>query len=546
MKVLLTTLNTKYIHKNLALRWLYVTKPASFEVDIKEYTINDTMDQIIPKMNIDQYDVIGISVYIWNSELTKQWITEIKKQYPSVRILLGGPEVTYENDDWFDLPIEAIIQGEGEQALWDYLSEREVFCIKKEKGILNSYGRVSLSWLEQFENPYFLSFDLPDISNRYLYIETSRGCPYGCAYCLSERDRHIRTFSKEYLSEIYRHMGKYKIRQVKFLDRTFNLNPDFALWNLKQLEDIRSVQSFQMELVVETLPSKLLNYMIHTMDHHRFRFEAGIQSFHPDTLKAVGRKSNLEKLEEILTQLIQSGIIIHTDLIAGLPYEDITLFEKTFNRLFGLYPSEIQCGTLKLLKGTSLREKAESYGLYADETAPYEVYKTTWLSEENLYTIHDVSFALEKLYNQSRLRYTLIQLIQQENISAFQLFASLGKAMRDLPAPYQLYDLFLIVYHCLNKQIDRDLLEGYLLVDYYRNTRQKPKKLFSEGMNTEIQEWLKKQKIFEDHELEHYAIYTPMSKNHQKYHQLVLYNKQQKICHQYLIDMKNQIVEELI
>ncbi len=406
MKVLLTTLNSKYIHKALALRWLYVAR-SEFDARIQEFTINDSIDKIVEKMKPENYDVICFAVYIWNVNETKELIFHLKEKYPDLRIVLGGPEVTYENDDWFDCPIEAIVIGEGEKALWDYLRDGNTESVKIKKNQKCRVARVDISYLESLQDPYFLDFDEKEMYSRYLYIETSRGCPYGCAYCLSSTDRLVRKFSEEYLNRVYEKLSHIRIRQVKFLDRTFNLDYKHALFTLKKLENIQTVDSFQMELVVETLPEEILSYMEKEMDKKRFRFEVGVQSFNTDALCEVGRNSNLDKLKENISRLKKAGVILHTDLIAGLPKEDKTSFEDSYNQLFALHANELQCGILKLLRGTSLREKADEYGIIYNENSPYEILYNTLLSQKDMEIINYVALGTEKAYNNHRLQITI-------------------------------------------------------------------------------------------------------------------------------------------
>ena len=543
MKVLLTTLNSKYIHKNLAIRWLYVTRPKEVEADIQEYTINDDLDSIMAKMHIEEYDVVGLSTYIWNSEMTKAWIYRIREAKPSIKIILGGPEVTYDNDSWFDTPIDAISVGEGEKELWKYIVTGKSTCTKEKKGQLTEIGRVDLKWLEQFENPYFLEFDRKEMYQRYLYVETSRGCPFGCSYCLSERDRAVRTFSEEYMENVYSEMEKFHIRQVKFLDRTFNLNYRKSLKTIQRLEKIRSVDSFAMELVAENLPEEMITYMVGKMDKKRFRFEVGVQSFNRKTLEAVHRKSNLDKLKSVIQRLNDAGVILHTDLIAGLPYEDIHSFEDSYNQLFALYSYELQCGTLKLLKGTTLRNEAEDFGIEAEENAPYEVQKTHWLSKEDVELVEMAALGTEKAYNNKRLSYTIKTVLQEDpSCSAFLLMAKLGEMIRGLPHPYQLREYFLQAYEVFRETLSEEKLQGALLFDYYKNTKNRPKMLFDSFSD---KQWLRERKAFNEYVLDHYAVYLPLYYNGLMIHQLVIYESGNKTCRHYLVDEENNRIEEI-
>ncbi len=542
MNVLLTTLNAKYIHKNLAIRWLYVTAPKDVHVELQEYTINDDLSKITQRMHLEDFDVVGISTYIWNSELVKAWIPLIRQKKPQIKIILGGPDVTFDNDDWFDHDIDAISVGEGEVELWKYITTGKSDCTKEHRGQSVRVGRVDLSYLEQFEDPYFLPFDLHDLYQRYLYVETSRGCPFGCAYCLSETDRVVRKFSDAYMERIYQKMEQYRIRQVKFLDRTFNLDYKRSLETLKRLEKIESVESFQMELVAETLPEEMIDYMVTKMDKKRFRFEVGVQSFNEKTLKAVNRKSDLKRLKSVIARLNGAGITLHTDLIAGLPYEDIESFEHSFNELFSLYTEEVQLGLLKLLKGTSLRYQSANFGIIASDASPYEVEKTRWLSEEDLNRIRTVALGCEKSYNNGRMQHTVKNILKENQGSAFALFEKIGRVVAALPHPYQLPEYFLKMYEALQGEMSDEKLKASLLYDYYRKTKNRPSVLFP---LFEDKTYLYESGKFNWYELEHYAVYLPFYYEKKMIRQLVVYHRNNEICRHYLVDEEENRIEEI-
>ena len=545
MKILLTTLNTKYIHKNLAIRWLYVTCPKEFSVDIQEYTINDQLKDVCYKMNLTQYDVIGLSVYIWNAEMTKLWIKMIKAINPHIRILLGGPEVSYENDDWFELPIEGIIQGEGEKVFWDYLLKKEPLGIKLTKGVYDFQAKVDIQWLEQYDNPYFLAFDLQDINTRYLYLECSRGCPYHCQYCLSSNDNKVRLFTMDYLFAILAQLPKYCIRQVKFLDRTFNSLNERALILIDYLNHLPTISNFHMELVAETLNEKLLDYMVNELNPNKFRFEIGVQSFNIVTLKAVGRYANVERLKEVINRLNTNNIMMHTDLIAGLPFEDLSSFERSYNELFALDTQEIQVGILKLLKGTKLRQDVDEYAIIAQQKAPYDIISNKWLSQIDLELVSLVYKATEKAYNNFRLRHTIDELTNYYGFSPFQLMIHLGRVLVDLPRPYQNRDLFLNVYLKLQEFVDHDSLKGLLLIDYYQNSKQKPKWLFNEDHKDAVRRMVLKKKIVNAHIFDNYCVVTLATYHGICLYQLVIYNAKQEAAQRYIISINNETIKEL-
>ena len=269
MKILLTTLNAKYIHKNLALRWLYVASPMKESTTIKEYTIKDDVNRISDDILEQNYDVICFSCYIWNIEETKQVIKNIKEK-SNPTILIGGPEVSFESEYLLDEGVDAICIGEGEKANWEYImsldSPKLIDGIITKEYKSNKYAFSDLKENESYENPYFLDFDLKDMKNRYLYLETSRGCPYNCAYCLSSTDRKVRMFSEEYVMNLLNQIKNSEIRQVKLLDRTFNCMPDRALRIAKFMNEECKNQIFQFEIVAETLSEKLIDFFVNEAD----------------------------------------------------------------------------------------------------------------------------------------------------------------------------------------------------------------------------------------------------------------------------------------
>lgn len=478
MKVLLTTLNAKYIHKNLALRWLYVSSPIKESTVIKEYTIKDDLLRVANEIISEKYDVICFSCYIWNIEETKKIIRLIKEN-SSCKILVGGPEVSFESEYLLDEGVDAICIGEGEKANWEYImsldSPKLIDGIITKEYKSNKYAFSDLKENESYENPYFLDFDLKDMKNRYLYLETSRGCPYNCAYCLSSTDRKVRMFSEEYVMNLLNQIKNSEIRQVKLLDRTFNCMPDRALRIAKFMNEECKNQIFQFEIVAETLSEKLIEFFANEADKKRFRFEVGVQSFNQKTLNAVGRIQNNEKLKSVMKRLIDAGCILHVDLIAGLPYEDLESFKNSYNELFSVGAAEIQCGILKLLKGTSLKRKVDEYGYIYDNNPPYSILETNWLSKEDLIKINKVAYATEKFYNSNKLRRSIDLLLNNGYYdNAFDLFYECGDKLSEYERHYYDHDLVMILKSCVK---DDPIVDAILMSDYMSYHKQKPKRI---------------------------------------------------------------------
>lgn len=501
-RVVLASLNAKYIHKNLALRWLFVSAPSKFAVSIIEGVIRDDPMSTAKRIAECNPEVIGLSVYIFNAKETKQLIQCIYQLLPSVRIILGGPEVTYYPDPWFDLGIEAVVCGEGESVFWEYLSGINSDSIATKNKPATMIAQVELSTLERFVSPYFLEFDQPDMDKRYLYMETLRGCPYECAYCLSSIEKGLRVFSEKYLQETFAKLSDSGVRQVKFLDRTFNVNPTLAMQIAQTLVQLPTSISFHVELVGDTLSDELIEFFCGP-DSTRFRVEIGVQSFNRKTLLEVGRFSRIQVLKKVIAQFENAGVHQHTDLIAGLPFEDLASFKQSFNTLFALHPFEIQVGILKLLYGTRLRNDADKYGYtYLDE-APYTVQSSTWMSIEDMDSVEMVANAVEKTYNSQKIRETLGQWVAQYDLNAYDLLHKVGESIAKLPRPYSQKDFFA----CLLRSVEMTVpsAASRLKHDYYRLSGLYPQPFWHEEELDEEQMNLRKsiQKLLNNDRLQY-------------------------------------------
>ncbi|MFV0382073.1 MAG: DUF4080 domain-containing protein [Breznakia sp.] len=545
MKIVLTSLNAKYIHINLALRWLYVANKKRYDVDLKEYTINDNLIAIAEELTKQEADVIAFSVYIWNITQTLEIIQYIKK-YSDKHIIVGGPEVSYESHYLLDEGVDAISIGEGEIAFWKYI---DMLDQKQAYEIMGMYTKahpckcfpsVDLHDLEKLENPYFLSFDKAAQANRYFYFETSRGCPYHCAYCLSGCEGSVRMFSEAYVFHILDKIAMSKIRIVKLLDRTFNVMPERALRIARYMNTHCKHQIFQFEIVAETLSEELLQFFCEEADNKRFRFEIGVQSFHKPTLDAVSRIQNNERLVEVITRLQKAKLVMHVDLIAGLPYEGMALFQHSFNRLYALHTHEIQLGILKLLKGTALKAKGEQYDYVYNSLPPYEIQATKWLNKQELEAIHACAHAVEKYYNSGRLRNSIDTILSLGLYSdAFSLFMELGMMLKQLKHPYQPHSLF---ENLLSLFADKQLLVSILNMDYFKIFKQRPK-LFGLIPTREkakmIRTLAQKEGIMNTEESYNYSYISYGYLNQVCGYQIVLYSNKQTYPRRYFSDGKS-------
>lgn len=474
MNVALCSLNVSYIHKNLALRWLMVSKPKSIDAKVFEST-TENYEQCLDDIEAYSPDVLGLSCYIFNIEATKEFILKIKERLPHVRIILGGPEVSYNPIPLFDYPIEGIIIGEGEFAFWEAVENKETMGYQTSKEESVEFVKTDLQLLENLDSPYFLDFDQKDMGKRYLYVETSRGCPYGCAYCMASLDRNIRMFSESYMDQFFNCLKDTDVKQVKFLDRTFNVEPKRALRLGYQCLAMPKFMHFHVELVGDTLHPDLVHFFLNDV-LSRFRMEIGVQSFQDKTLKAVGRFCNLDKLSQVIQLFSEKKAHQHTDLIAGLPYESLDLFKESYQKLIHLRPFEIQVGILKLLHGTSLYQLKDLYGYESDSIAPYQIKKTKWMSSEDIKQVEYCALATEKCYNSQRLKEELDELFKDDSICAFDVMAQCGTAISQLNHPYQVLDF----YRCLEPVLsDYSKLSRYNIEKaYYRQAKLKPKLIY--------------------------------------------------------------------
>lgn len=485
MKTVLTTLNAKYIHTSLALRWLYVVNKDRFDLSFSEYTIKENPEMIANEILETNCDVVGISVSIWNVEQSRQLASLLKKQNPEIVIIVGGPEVSYEPayflNNW---EIDYVISGEGEFVLGELLDAItnnqaiNIDGVSSKDKISPIAVKADIEKLVAFPSPYQLEEDRNDLKNRLIYFESSRGCPYQCQYCLSSLDRGVRYFPQEYIAENLKYIIDSDAKLIKFLDRTFNLNKKHTAFVFNfLLRNYRPGLSIQFEIYADLLNEKMLDFLNEKVPPNYFRFEIGIQSTHEPTNEAVKRRQDFPLLAHNIRRLIDGGKIdLHLDLIAGLPYESYDRFVKSFNDVFSLGAKEVQLGFLKLLRGTALRIGAPAFGYVYDENPPYEIIKNNDISETELDRIRDAEHALEKFWNSGRFPKTMNRLVFNEfKGKYFELFDEIGQFYNFHQLPhmgYQLEDLFRYFNRFLaSRNIDAS---DTLRDDYYSNFKIRP------------------------------------------------------------------------
>lgn len=483
MKTLITTLNSKYIHKSLSLRLLYVACQKDHDIDFKEYTIKDDIYHIVDDLLAMHLDILCLSVYIWNVDLSQKLCHMLKAKQPELIIIVGGPEVSYEIDHFLDcFEIDYIMAGEGEEALPELLT-----CLEKgqevniqgvstkEKRDYHLIKPVDLSYVETLQSPYLLERDLPDMGKRILYFETSRGCPYQCQYCLSSLEKGLRFFSLDYLKKQLDGILQTNVKTIKLLDRSFNAKTEHALALLDYIfKHAHSGVQFQFEINGDVLDQRIIDFINDYAPKGLLRFEIGIQSTYEPTNEIVKRYQNFDRLCDVIRQLQKNQKIdFHLDLIAGLPLENLERFAKSFDDVFCLYPKELQLGFLKLLRGTSLRQDYQKYGYVFDEKAPYELISSNDLSKEDIENIHLAEDMLQKYWNSGRMPITMNKVLRQV-ASPFYFFLDLGKFYQKNHYKFFCFqndELFSYLDHYLHHQYTDDLIE-----DYLRLSKTKPKR----------------------------------------------------------------------
>ncbi len=485
MKVLLTTLNAKYIHTNLAIRLLFQLNKAKHEgLKWKEFTIKE--DQNAVAAECATFDVVCFSCYIWNISQTLLVAEKIKAINPAVKILLGGPEVSY---DWQNVitkkEIDFIITGEGEYPFASFLENfpntisipnlvqkgplgEVVYFQKTENFQLSDY---------QFIMPY-QDDDLTELSRKVLYIETSRGCPYKCEFCLASLDNKVRYVPDEHIRSTLLFMMKNG-RVVKFLDRTFNIKRDFTISIFEFiLENHRPENVFQFEITADILHPDIIKWLNEKAPEGLFRFEIGIQTVNQKANLAVSRKQNFEKTKSIIQQL-RHKIEMHLDLIVGLPLDEWDDIKHSFEEVFRLHPPELQLGFLKFLKGTPMLEKADQHDYIFDPEPPYQIIESKYLSRAELHRIEVLEHALEIYWNKNRARRMLKYATAR--YSSFDFLMQLGEFFGER-ADFHIYsidDVYRILQDFLSAHYSNDsILIELAAIDYYSFFKTRPPVLF--------------------------------------------------------------------
>lgn len=436
MKILLAACNAKYIHSNLAVYDLqaYASDYADHIV-LKEYTINQQKDDIMRDIYLEHPDVVCVSCYIWNLSFVKELMADLIKILPGADFWAGGPEVSYDAEKFLteNSEFKGVMVGEGEETfkeLAGYYVEKNPQDLKNMTGICYRDGDqiIHNGWRQimDLSSIPFIYKDLSEFKNRIIYYESSRGCPFSCSYCLSSIDKKLRFRDTETVKKELQFFIDNKVPQVKFVDRTFNCKHDHAMAIWKYInEHDNGVTNFHFEISADLLREEELQEMS-TMRPGLIQLEIGVQSTNPDTIKAIHRTMDFEKLKGIVDRIHSFGNIHqHLDLIAGLPYEDYDSFRNSFNDVYALKPQQLQLGFLKVLKGSHMMEMCREYGIVYKTQEPYEVLSTKWLDYDHVLKLKTVENMVEVYYNSGQFQNTL-EYLEKFFPDAFSIYERLG------------------------------------------------------------------------------------------------------------------------
>lgn len=495
MKILLAAVNAKYIHANLAVCSLQAyagehVKEA--DVEIAEYTINQQKDDILMDIYRRRADILCFSCYIWNLDYIEELVRDMAKLRPDMPIWLGGPEVSYDAPDVLArLPeVTGVMKGEGEETFAGlcrfYQGSEGDLGLRSLRGIAfrDRDGTVR-------DNPWRPVMDLNDIPfvyyhmeafrNKIIYYESSRGCPFSCSYCLSSVDKQLRFRDLEKVRRELQFLIDQEVPQVKFVDRTFNCRHEHAaaIWKYIAEHD-RGITNFHFEVAADLLNEEELE-ILGSMRPGLVQLEIGVQSTNPDTIQEIRRTMDFGRVRGAVERIREKGNIHqHLDLIAGLPFEDMESFARSFDDVYALGPDQLQLGFLKVLKGSYMEEKKQEYGLVYKSRPPYEVLYTRWLSYEDMMRLKGIEEMVEVYYNSRQFTHTLEALkagypsafLMYDGLAGFYEEQGLGQVQHKRSARYEI----LLRYITAEFPEEEERFRELLTYDYYlrENAKSRP------------------------------------------------------------------------
>ena len=437
MKCLLVAVNAKYIHSNPAIMSIkaYYDKYSSAQVEVKtnEYTINQQMDFIVSDIYEKHPDVVCFSCYIWNVEEIKYIADTLKKVMPSLRIWAGGPEVSYRAEEFLveNMAFDGIMCGEGERTFTNLMNALGGKCeLKDIAGICYRAGKIHHNPMSEpmdMNDIPFIYEDLSSFENRIIYYESSRGCPFSCSYCLSSIDKKLRFKDIKNVKKELQFFIDNKVRQIKFIDRTFNAKKAHAMEIWRYIyENDNGITNFHFEVAADLIDNEQLE-LFKQMRPGLIQLEIGIQSTNAETITEIKRTMNLDKVYRVIKEINSYGNIHqHVDLIAGLPYETMEIFKKSFNDVYALKCDQLQLGFLKVLSGSKMYDESKSYEIKYTSVAPYEVLSTKWLTYDDVIKLKQIEEMVEIYYNSGQFKKT-VELLENYYDTPFELYKKLGE-----------------------------------------------------------------------------------------------------------------------
>ncbi len=503
MKILLLAINSKYIHSNPAVYSLkaYAAAQGIREgIEIAEYTINHRVEEIVRGVYKRKPDVLMVSSYIWNIEYVEAVISDFNKICPDVPIWLGGPEASYSAKALMEELkfVKGIMIGEGEAVFAElakaYEQATESLSLPDEallaiKGIIARDNKGNIKTTEppaplDMDDIPFAYEDLEPFKNRIIYYESSRGCPFGCSYCLSSVEKSLRFRSLDKVLVELKFFIDNRVPQVKFVDRTFNAKHDRVMAILKFLkENDNGVTNFHFEVSADLLNSEEIELMS-TLRPGLIQLEIGVQSTNPETLRAINRTADMDKLRKNVEAVYKKrNIHQHLDLIAGLPYENLESFKNSFKEVYSLKPDQLQLGFLKVLSGTQMERESEEYGIVYSRKTPYEVLRTNWLSYDDILVLKGVEEMVEIYYNSGQFKYAINYLEVFFN-NPFDLYEEISKYYEHSGIAEKAHsrtDRYLILLDFCKaiKDADVEIFKELLLFDLYLRDNLKSRPAFA-------------------------------------------------------------------
>lgn len=499
LKALLLALNAKYIHTSLALRSIKAyCKDYEKDIHILEMSINHNENDILKSIYQEKPDIIGISCYIWNMRYMKTLIPTLKKILPQAIIVLGGPEVSYEGEQiLLEYDADVIMQGEGEETWKEYLDYHNglISHLNEIAGLIykDVDGTIQCNKprapLDLRKLP-FVYKDLEDLTHKIIYYEASRGCPFNCQYCLSSIEQGVRFVP---VDTVKQHMDFFlanKVKQVKFVDRTFNTKKQFAMSIWKHLiEHDNGFTNFHFEIAAELITEEMYELLAQARPG-LIQFEIGVQSTNPTVLKIIKRPMPFEEIKEVVLRIKSlKNIHQHLDLIAGLPEEDYESFRKSFNDVMSIRPEQFQLGFLKLLKGSGLRKNANQLGLIYKSEPPYEILYTSHISYDEILRLHTIDDLVDRYYNNGRFSHALEYLFHYFN-TPFDCFEKLSifweeQGYDQMEHNKMAYYTHLITFGKAQNALNMNLLKEALRLDYILNETMNEVPFIFETINRE-------------------------------------------------------------